>query len=56
MHSVMTEENLILKKVIGGKLHKKSLVFHFQCDNVQHQFHIKQTYAKSLSLRLVLSL
>ena len=34
-------EDLILKNVTGGKNHESSLVFHFACNDENHEFHIK---------------
>ena len=48
----MSEENLFLKIVTAGKLHKKSLVFHFQCDDCTHEFQIKRVHTGSINLRL----
>ena len=44
----MSEENLYLKIVTAGKLHKKSLVFHFQCDDCTHEFQIKRVHTGSI--------
>ena len=38
----MTEEKLILKYVTGGKHHRSSLTFHFECDDLHHQQFIQQ--------------
>ena len=46
-------ENIYLKNITGGKLHRSSLVFHFECDNQNHEFHIKRIHSKSVNLRLV---
>ena len=46
-------EDLILKNVTGGKNHESSLVFHFVCNDENHEFHIKTIHSKTLSLRLV---
>ena len=53
MQSLMTEENLKLKRVTGGKYHNRSLVFHFEKDDLNHEFRIKQIHSNSLNLRLV---
>ena len=49
----MTEENLKLKRVTGGKYHNRSLVFHFEKDDLNHEFRIKKIHSNSLNLRLV---
>ena len=46
----MSEENLYLKIVTAGKLHKKSLVFHFQCDDCSHEFQIKRVHTGSITV------
>ena len=38
MRSLMTEEKLKLKRVTGGKYHNRSLVFHFEKDDLNHDF------------------
>ena len=38
MQSLMTEEKLKLKRVTGGKYHNRSLVFHFEKDDLNHDF------------------
>ena len=48
-------EDLILKNVTGGKNHESSLVFHFACNDENHEFHIKTIHSKTLNLRLVFS-
>ena len=40
----MTEENLKLKRVTGGKYHNRSLVFHFEKDDLNHEFQIKRIH------------
>ena len=47
----MTEEKLILKCVTGGKHHRSSLTFHFECDDLNHQFMIKHVNTKTVILR-----
>ena len=47
----MTEEKLKLKCVTGGKHHRSSLTFHFECDDLHHQFVIKQVHTKTVALR-----
>ena len=47
----MTEEKLKLKSVTGGKHHRSSLTFHFECDDLHHQFVIKRIYHSSVALR-----
>ena len=49
----MTEENLKLKRVTGGKYHNRSLVFYFEKDDLNHEFRIKKIHSNSLNLRLV---
>jgi len=44
----MIEENLILKNVTGGKNHRSSLVFHFVCDDQNHEFHIRTNFILGL--------
>ena len=46
-------ENIYLKNVTSGILHRSSLVFHFECDGRDHEFAIKRIHSKSLNLRLV---
>ena len=53
MQSLMTEEKLKLKRVTGGKYHRSSLVFHFEKDDLNHEFQIKRIHSNSLNLRLV---
>ena len=53
MQSLMTEEKLKLKRVTGGKYHRSSLVFHFEKDDLNHEFQIKRIHSNSLKLRLV---
>ena len=43
-------ENIYLKNITGGKLHRSSLVFHFECDNQNHEFQIKRFNSKSVNL------
>ena len=50
MKRVMSDENLFLKIVTAGKLHKKSLVFHFQCDDCSHEFQIKRVHTGSITV------
>ena len=50
---LMTEEKLKLKRVTGGKYHRSSLVFHFEKDDLNHEFQIKMIHSNSLNLRLV---
>ena len=47
----MSEEKLYLKSVTGGKIHRQSLVFHFQCDETTHEFVIKRVNISSINLR-----
>ena len=47
----MTEEKLKLKCVTGGKHHRSSLTFHFECDDLNHQFMIKHVNTKTVALR-----
>ena len=47
----MTEEKLKLKCVTGGKHHRPSRTFHFECDDLHHQFVIKRIYHSSVALR-----
>ena len=51
MQRLMSEENLYLKNVTGGKIHRNSLVFHFQCDELTHEFQIKRIHTRSINLR-----
>ena len=46
-------EDLILKNVTRGKIHGSSLVFHFVCNDENHEFYIKKLHSKTLNLRLV---
>ena len=56
MQSLMTEEKLKLKRVTGGKFHNRSPVFHFEKDDLNHEFKIKRINSNFLNLRLVWSL
>jgi len=40
----MAEENLKLKCVTGGKLHRSFLTFYFECDDLHHQFRMKRIH------------
>ena len=53
MQSLMTEEKQKLKRVTGGKYHRSSLVFHFEKDDLNHEFQIKRIHSNSFNLRLV---
>ena len=39
----MTEEKLILKCVTGGKHHRSSLTFHFECDDLHRPEHFRDS-------------
>ena len=47
----MTEEKLKLKCITGGKHHRSSLTFHFECDDLHHQFVIRRIHSNTLALR-----
>ena len=49
----MTGEKLKLKCVTGGKHHRSSLTFHFECGDLHHQFVIKHVNTKTVALRYV---
>ena len=56
--NLMSEEQIFLKSVTGGKNHRNSLVFHFEssCGNLTHEFLVKRIHNRSVNLSPALKL
>ena len=54
MEKLNLEENIKIRSITGGCLHKKSLVFHISHDGKYLQYLVNNIHAKTINLRLVL--